>query len=79
MPQTEEFRLPPEELEFALAGLLDPPGHIAIFLGGHCKGDDTAGERAQGLSVEQAHNGAHQASDLRVVATGMGGAGLGIR
>jgi hypothetical protein len=77
--EPQQLRLAAEELEPALARLLDAPLHVAVLLSGHGEEDHSPGEVSQGLGIEEAHGGTEQPRHLGIVAAGMSGAALRVR
>ena len=76
--EAQQLRLAAEELDAARPRLLHAPLHVAVLLGGHREEDHAAGQVLEGARLEQAHRGAEQPRDLRVVAARVRGARLRI-
>ena len=78
MSEPQELGLAAQELELARPGLGDAPFDVAVLFGRNGEERDAAGQLVERLGVEEPDGRAQHAGDLRVVAAGVRGAGVGI-
>ena len=76
--EPQQLGLAPQELELALARLVDAPFDVAVLLRGHREEDQAPRQLVERARVAEPDRGAEQPGDLRVVAARVRGAARGV-